>query len=152
MDYILQKATELGVSEIVPTVLNRSIIKLDDAKFQKKKGRWQKICKEASEQSMRNMIPVIRDRMTLSEVALLDGVKIVCSTREKEKSLKKLLQTVGDCDTLVIVVGPEGGLEEEEEKFLVDAGFSSVTLGNRILRVETVPLYVLSAINYNYME
>ena len=101
---------------------------------------------------MRNMIPVIRDRMTLSEVALLDGVKIVCSTREKEKSLKKLLQTVGDCDTLVIVVGPEGGLEEEEEKFLVDAGFSSVTLGNRILRVETVPLYVLSAINYNYME
>ena len=51
MDYILQKATELGVSEIVPTVLNRSIIKLDDAKFQKKKVRWQKICKEASEQS-----------------------------------------------------------------------------------------------------
>ena len=152
MDYILQKATELGVSEIVPTVLNRSIIKLDDAKFQKKKVRWQKICKEASEQSMRNMIPVIRDRMTLSEVALLDGVMIVCSTRKKEKSLKKLLQTVGDCDTLVIVVGPEGGLEEEEEKFLVDAGFSSVTLGNRILRVETVPLYVLSAINYNYME
>ena len=82
----------------------------------------------------------------------MDGVKIVCSTREKEKSLKKLLQTVENCDTLVIVVGPEGGLEEEEEKFLVDAGFSSVTLGNRILRVETVPLYVLSAINYNYME
>ncbi len=152
MDYILQKATELGVSEIVPTVLNRSIIKLDDAKFQKKKVRWQKICKEASEQSMRNIIPVIRDRMMLSEVALLEGVKIVCSTREKEKSLKKLLQTVDNCDTLVIVIGPEGGLEEEEEQYLKNVGFSPVTLGNRILRVETVPLYVLSAINYNYME
>ena len=62
------------------------------------------------------------------------------------------LQSQSDCDTLVLVIGPEGGLDEEEEKQLNDMGFTSVSLGSRILRVESVPLFVLSCFNYEFME
>lgn len=152
MDYILQKATELGVSKIVFLELSRSIIKVDREKFQKKKVRWEKICKEASEQSMRHTIPEIGEQIRIPDLESMDGLKVVCSTREQKKTLKNLLQTPDEYDKLVIVIGPEGGLALEEENKLVEVGFVPVSLGHRILRVETAPLYVLSILNYIYME
>lgn len=152
MDLILQKATELGINEIIPVVMERSIIKLDPAKEEKRIERWTRICKEAAEQSKRLDIPVVTKVKELKELKDLEGLKIVCSTSEKEYSLKKILTTNRNYDRINIVVGPEGGISNREEQLLVDMNFKRVSLGNRIMRVETVPLFILSALNYENME
>lgn len=152
MDLILQKATELGVNKIIPVVMERSIIKLERDKEIKKLERWSKICKEASEQSMRLNIPIISNVKTLKDLENLDGLKVVCSTKEKENSIKLFLQSHKTYDRINIVIGPEGGLSPKEEEYLNSIGFESVTLGEQIMRVETVPMYILSVINYENME
>lgn len=152
MDLILQKSTELGVSEIIPIIVERSVIKLDNEKFAKKKERWLKICKEASEQSKRTTIPKISDLLSIDTLKDLEGVKLVCSTTEKDKNIKFFLQTQNNCDKLLLAVGPEGGFTSYEEEAFVKAGFNKVSLGKRIMRVETVPIFVLSILNYVYME
>lgn len=152
MDLVLQKATELGVAKIIPVIMERSIVKLDSSKELKKIDRWSKICKEASEQSKRNSIPTITNIMTLKELVKEDGIKIVCSTVEKENNLKKFLTEHKNYDKIIIVVGPEGGISPNEEEYLVNEGFTRVSLGKRIMRVETVPIFILSALNYEFME
>lgn len=151
MDLILQKGTELGVAEIIPVTMKRSMVKVNE-KEEKKLERWNKIMKEASEQSMRHNIPTLHSIKTFSEIVKLDGTKIICSTREKENTFKNFLQTSTKYDKLIIVIGPEGGLDIEEETFLKEHDFIPVTLGPRIMRVETVPIYLLSILNYEYME
>ena len=151
MDYILQKGTELGVSEIIPVQMNRCNVNYESKKAQKQ-ARWQKICKEASEQSKRLNIPVVKEITTLKKLPVTNGVKILCSTQEKTKSIKNVLKSNCKCDKLYIVFGPEGGFTFEEEEYLKQMNFVSVSLGERILRAETVPLFVLSVINYEYLE
>lgn len=151
MDLILQKATELGVSKIIPIQTERSIIKLSNEKEDKRISRWTRICKEASEQSKRVDIPVITKVMSMNELNL-DGLKIVCSTRNKNNSIKNVLKKVSKCDRIIIVIGPEGGLSTTEEDLLIDKGFIPTSLGNRIMRVETVPIYLLSILNYEMMR
>lgn len=152
MDFILQKATELGVTEIVPVEMKRCVVKVDKAKEAKKIERWRKIIKEASEQSKRHSLPSLHSVVTLDELKTYKGTKIICSTVEKENSIKKFLQTNQKYDKLYIVIGPEGGLDPNEEKELIQSGFVPVSLGPRIMRVETVPIYLLSILNYEYME
>lgn len=152
MDLILQKATELGVDKIIPVIMERSIIKLEKDKEIKKLERWSKICKEASEQSMRLNIPIISNVKTLKDLEKLDGLKVVCSTKEKKNSIKLFLQSHKTYDRINIVIGPEGGLAPKEEEYLNSIGFESITLGEQIMRVETVPMYILSVINYENME
>jgi len=152
MDLILQKATELGVYEIIPVIMKRSIIKLESGKEDKKIERWTKICKEASEQSKRTDIPLITGVKTLDQLKDIDGVKLVCSTTEKQQTIKKFLTANQNYDKISIVVGPEGGISEDEEELLVNQGFTRVSLGDRIMRVETVPIFILSALNYEFME
>lgn len=151
MDLILQKSAELGVSKIIPVELERSIIKLDSLKAEKRLIRWQKILKEASEQSKRIDIPVITPIKKLTSLANLDGLKIVCSTNERQNTLKKVLKNNKGYDKIIILIGPEGGLTDNEENNLVSNGFVKVTLGRLIMRVETVPLFVLSILNYESM-
>ena len=151
-DLILQKATELGVDEIIPVEMERSIVKLTNDKIEKKLERWTKICKEASEQSKRTDIPTITRVKKLSELKDLDGLKMVCSTTEKENLLKKFLTDNTNYDKINIVIGPEGGISPREEDKLVELGFQRVSLGKRIMRVETVPMFVLSVLNYEFME
>lgn len=152
MDLILQKATELGVSKIIPVITERSIVKLDDKREQKKIERWNKICKEASEQSKRTDIPIVTEVLTLNDLENLEGKKIVCSTLEKENNIRIYLKKNKMCDKINVVVGPEGGLSKKEEELLNKMGFESISLGLRIMRVETVPLFILSILNYEYME
>lgn len=151
MDLILQKATELGVSNIIPVMMERSIVKVDGKEL-KKVERWQKICKEASEQSKRLLIPHVSNVMSLKELNKIDGLKLVCSTKEQGNTIRNLLHNLHDYDKITIVVGPEGGLSSNEEDSLIKDGFIPVTLGNLIMRVETVPIYLLSVINYINME
>lgn len=152
MDLILQKSTELGVSKIIPVITERSIIKIEKDKFNKKKERWERIVKEASEQSFRTKIPIIEDLVNLNDLKETTGLKIVCSTIEKNNNIKNILKKQTNYDKIIVVIGPEGGLSIKEEHFLNSIGFISTTLGNRIMRVETVPLFILSVLNYEYME
>ena len=148
MDYLLQKATELGVSEIIPIISERTIVKV---KNDNKMSRWSKILKEASEQSFRNYIPKIHEIIDLKDIINYNAdIKLVCDTKEMSKNIKKVLQDNKKSDTILIVVGPEGGLTEKEVDYLKNNGFIGVSLGENILRAETVPLYLLSIINYEF--
>ncbi len=149
MDLILQKLTELGVNTIIPLNMERSIVKLDAKKLEKKKVRWETICKEASEQSKRTDIPIIGDIMSLKELVKLDyDMKLIASTKEKNKMLNYYLQSVNKCAKIIMVIGPEGGISDSEELFLNDNNFNSVSFGNLIFRVETAAIYVASILNY----
>ena len=148
MDLILQKLTELGVKRIIPLKMERSIIKLDEKKYKKKKERWLNICKEACEQSKRNVIPEITDIKTVKE---LDGdydLKFVCSVKNKENLINKYLQENKEYAKIIFVIGSEGGITDREEQILNDNGFVSVSLGKRVLRVETAAIYVASILNF----
>ena len=149
MDLILQKLTELGVSRIIPVSMERSIVKLDKERFNKKKVRWESICKEASEQSKRTNIPIIEDIKSIKELTKEDAdLKLVASTKEKEKLLNYYLQSIEDCAKIIMVIGPEGGISDKEEDILVSNGYNRVSFGNLIFRVETATIYVASIINY----
>lgn len=152
MDYLLQKATELGVDEIVPLISERTVVKVDSKK-DNKINRWKKIVKEASEQSYRLDIPKISNIISIKDIKNIDAdVKIFCNTNEMSKNIKKVLHDLKKCGNILIVVGPEGGFSNTEVDYLVSNGFISVTLGNNILRAETVPLFILSVINYEFMR
>ena len=153
MDLILQKLTELGVETIIPLKTERSIVKLDDIRFAKKLVRWQMICKEASEQSFRNVIPNITNVMTIDDLKNIDiDTKLVCSTKEKDNIINKYVDNLRKDDNIIFVIGPEGGLSANEEDKLNSYGYKSISLGNRILRVETATFFVASIINYINME
>ena len=133
--------------------MERSIIKLDKSKIDKKVERWNSICKEASEQSKRNIIPKVSLPMTLNELVKLNyDKKLVCSVKQKDNFINKYLQFKDEYVKIIIVIGPEGGVSDKEEEFLNNNDFISVSLGSRVLRVETAAIYVASVINYSCME
>lgn len=149
MDLILQKLTELGVSKIIPVNMERSIVKLDDKRLDKKMIRWETICKEASEQSKRTNIPIIHNVINLKDLSKIEGdIKLVASTSEKDKLLNCYLQNVDNCAKIVVVIGPEGGISDKEENYLINNGYNPVSFGNLIFRVETACIYVASILNY----
>lgn len=152
MDFILQKATELGASSFIPLIVDRSIINVK-GKEDKKVERWRKIVKEASEQAKRNIIPEIDSIMTVDELCKANyDVKLLCTVNEKSKNLKKILSNTQSGVTMLVVVGPEGGFTGKEEEKMIDSGFIPVSLGNTVLRAETVALFLMSAIHYHDMR
>lgn len=151
MDLILQKSCELGVSEIIPINTVRSIVKLDKRE-NKKLERWNKILKEASEQSKRVVIPKLNEIMDIKDLTKLDyDLKILCTVNELSMSLKKTIPSSLNNLKILFVIGPEGGFTDSEEKMLIDNGFISTSFGSRVLRTETASLYALSVINYILM-
>lgn len=152
LDLILQKSTELGVSEIVIAPFERSMVKYDNRKEKVKLDRWQKICKEASEQSKRVDIPLVRIENSFDFVDSMEGLKLICSTTEKENYIKKFLKNRDCYDKLIVAIGPEGGISLKEEEKLESKGFQKTTLGTQIMRVETVPIFLTSIIRYEYTE
>ena len=148
MDLILQKSCELGVSEIIPLSAVRSIVKLDK-KEDKKLIRWNKILKEASEQSKRVVIPKVSEVMSIKELSKLDyDLKVLCTVNELSVSLKDVLPKELNGLKILFVIGPEGGFTDNEEKILVDNGFISTSVGKRVLRTETASFYALSILSY----
>ena len=148
-DLILQKLTELGVTKIIPLKTERSIVRLDNQKIVKKMLRWQTICKEASEQSKRTSIPKIEKILTIRDLPSIESdVKLLCSLNENTKSIGNYLDE--NIKKVLFVIGPEGGFSKEEELFLLNNGFNPVSLGTRVMRVETAAIYVSSIINYKY--
>lgn len=157
MELIIQKSVELGANAIIPVEMKRCVVKIDSKSENKKIERWQKIAESAAKQSGRNTVPEVRKITTVEEIAKLvkkyDCI-IVAYENEKSNYLKKeLLQLKEKLQeskniNIGVVIGPEGGLEQKDVEILRENGAKIVTLGNRILRTETVALNILSVIMY----
>lgn len=155
MELIIQKSIELGVFEITPIETKRCIVKLNEKEKIKKLERWKKQSQSAAKQSGRNKIPKINNIINIKEVCkLIEKYDIFIVAYEKEKDnnlkmeLKKLKVLKKDSLKIGILIGPEGGLEKKEIEELQLKGAHIITLGNRILRTETVALNILSILMY----
>lgn len=156
MELVIQKSVELGVYDIMPIEMKRCIVKLNDKDKQKKITRWQKISEVAAKQCGRNIIPKIKPILNIKNICNLIkeyDIVLVAYENEKENTIKNELQKIKKYydDTSIkvaVVIGPEGGISEEELELLKVSGAKTITLGNRILRTETVALNVLSIIMY----
>ena len=153
MELIIQKSVELGAYDIYPVEMKRCVVKLKEQDERKKNIRWQKISEVASKQSGRNIIPQIHNCIKITDICkLVDNYDkiIVAYEEEKNQSLKSELKSLKEKNKIAIVIGPEGGIDHTEIEMLKKAGASIVTLGNRILRTETVALNVLSNVMYEF--
>lgn len=146
---ILQKGTELGVTEFIIVDFEHSKYKLDEEKKLKKLERWNKIIVEASEQSYRNDIPKLEKFVSVKDIKSVKGLNIVCSLDTLNvKDISKVVNRDTLCDKISIVFGPEGGISKSEEDTVVKKGFERVSLGRTVLRTETAGLYVVSIVKY----
>lgn len=154
-DWLIQKATETGMSAFIPLSLKRDVVKWDAKKTPKRIERLEKIAKEAAEQSHRLMIPSIYDLMTLNQLFEItddfDHLVVLYEETAKQgehQALKQLMMDVKPGDRVLAVFGSEGGLDESEIQLLMSKGFKETSLGPRILRAETAPIYFLSAVSF----
>lgn len=151
-EFVLQKATELGVKRIVPFLSQRSIIKTDQKTFTKKYERYQRILKEASEQSYRQIIPELTPLIQLKDIPeYLSDVNLVAYEESSKQGEHQQFYTSlhQDYHSITIIVGPEGGFDQSEVDEMIKMGIQPCSLGKRILRSETAPLYMLSVIGYS---
>jgi 16S rRNA (uracil1498-N3)-methyltransferase len=149
MDWLVEKATELGVERIVPTLFRRTVIKVDNGHMVKP-DRWRKICIEASRQCGRCSVPEVTEPIPMRGIlSYMEPFKHrwVLYEKEKKQTIRDVVnpQVKGE---ICVAVGPEGGFEEGEVAWLEEQNFTSLTLGENILRTETTPLVVLSIIFY----
>ncbi len=150
MELVTQKVTELGAYSIIPFSSNRSIVKIDEKSKEKKISRLQTIAKEASNQCKSFFVPKILDILSFDEMIshINDkDIAIVLYENEQKSSFKELISK-NDFETIAIIIGPEGGFEEQEIEKIVKSGGFVATLGKRILRAETAPIACVSAILY----
>ncbi|MGB8953908.1 MAG: 16S rRNA (uracil(1498)-N(3))-methyltransferase [Tumebacillaceae bacterium] len=155
MDLIIQKGTETGITRFLPLSMSRCIVQYDDKKEQKRRERWQKIAKEAAEQSHRNIVPDVASGMTFKQ--LMNGLErfdlvLVPYEMEKARGLRDVLEEHPEARQVCVVIGPEGGIAEEEIEMALRAGAVPVTLGPRILRTETAGLFVAACVAYHTGE
>lgn len=154
MELIIQKGTELGISSFIPVKLSRCIVKLDGKDEIKKQDRWQKISEVAAKQSGRDIVPEVMHLKTLSETINMISeydLFLVAFEEEKDNTLKNELLKLKELKNeykIACLVGPEGGLTKEEVLKLEENGAKVITLGNRILRTETVAMYIASTVMY----
>lgn len=152
LDDIVKHSTELGANSIIALFMKRSIVKLDDKKIISKKERYQKIAKEAAEQSFRKHIPLF-DIKKLKDIDFSSyDLKIVAYEENAYNgeltNFKSQLSYAKENAKIAIIIGPEGGIDPSEIDYLKTLGFIPSSFGRRILRTETAPLYALSAISY----
>ena len=155
MELVIQKSVELGVYDITPLQMKRCVVKLNEKDKAKKIQRWQKISEVAAKQCGRNIIPKINNIVNVKEVCNLCNeydIVLIAYENEKENTLKKELKNLKKLDKeeikVAVIIGPEGGIAPEEIEMFEENGAKIITLGNRILRTETVALSVLSIIMY----
>ncbi len=144
-ELVIQKATELGVTKIVPFLSSRSIIKLDPKKIGPKVERWNLIAKEAAEQSRRCVCPIVTNPIKEKDlVKYLSNTNILAYENSAEDEFVNLVKDAKGSITLLL--GPEGGFSTEEVEHFEKLGFRQVSLGNRILRCETAAIFMASIV------
>ncbi len=146
MDWLVEKATELGVTAIWPLLAERTVLRLSGERAEKKRGHWQGIAEAACEQCGRNRVPPVQPPQALAAwlakpLPAQRGVLLSLAT-----GAKPLREAAGDSGSLVFLSGPEGGLSPAEEDAALAQGFAAVTLGTRVLRAETAALAALAAL------
>ena len=160
MDWLVEKATELGVTSVQPLVTERSVLRLSGDRALKKQAHWQSIAVAACEQSGRNRVPVVHAVLGVGK--WLEGLpvrgvaddsrasspRLMLSFRDASGSLTAWLGRASplEMQQFTVLSGPEGGLSAHEETLALTLGFAPVTLGNRVLRAETAPLALLGAL------
>lgn len=159
LELIAQKATELGMHALIPFAAERSIVKWDDKKAKKNQERLQKIAQEAAEQSHRTYVPQVMQPISVKQlIQTFSNYDAVYIADEEEAKLvarttfKQKLQSLNNEGALHIlcIFGPEGGISRQESALFLNAGAQTMSLGPRILRAETAPLYALAAISYEF--
>lgn len=151
MDLIVQKNVELGINEVIPVQMKRSVSKIDGKKVKSKLERWEKIAWEAAKQSKRSILPRV-DRI-MDFKAILDIVKdydmfLVAYENEEQLLMKDLKGN--QMKNVAILIGPEGGIANEEIDLLIEAGAKIVSLGKRILRTETAGFTLNTILQYEF--
>lgn len=151
MELIIQKATELGASFIVPFKSNRSIFLEDREKKQPKAHRWQRIAVKATQQSRRGRVPLVEPYCDFSEAleyAEGSDLKIILWEKGRDNPLRDVLRSRGNYGKVTVMIGPEGGFDPDEVQRAQERGFIPVTLGRRILRTETAAIVLLGILQY----
>jgi len=156
MDLIIQKATELGVKEIIPLITQRSIVDVRDKVIAKKMKRWQQIAIAACKQSGRIDVPEIAYPMKFEDAVDVGSNFDVCFAgwvEEKSEIFRKYLDKarVSKKSRIFCFIGSEGGFSDQEIELALDKGIATVSFGQRVLRCETAAIYVLSALSF-YLE
>ncbi len=153
MELIIQKAVELGVYEIIPVAMRRSVVKLDEKKAKSKITRWQGISEAAAKQSKRRIIPKVREIMSFKEAAAYaaqtDIRLLPYELAEGMAHTKELIDGLKPGQSVAVFIGPEGGFAEEEIKTAQECGIVPITMGKRILRTETAGFTILAWIMYH---
>jgi 16S rRNA (uracil1498-N3)-methyltransferase len=149
MDWVVQKATELGVTQIVPVLTERSVVKLDASQAERKRLHWQGVAVAACEQSGRDRIPDIAAPLDLHDFLRGSDSRATClllspSATQRVNDLK------APAGRMIVLIGPEGGLAESEHRAALDAGFVAVRLGPRVLRTETAAVAALTLLQHQF--
>ena len=151
MELIIQKAVELGVSEIVPVAMKYCVVKLDEKKAQSKCKRWQAIAESAAKQSKRTVIPQIQMplswKQALEEAKELDVVLVPYENERGMEATREIFRAIPEGASIGVMIGPEGGFSPEEIAQL-DKDMHRISLGRRILRTETAGMATLSMLIY----
>jgi 16S rRNA (uracil1498-N3)-methyltransferase len=149
MDWVVQKATELGVSRIIPVVTERTVVRLDTQQAQRRRLHWQAIAVAACEQSGRDRIPGVDAPLTLAEFL---GNPASGATRVLLSSAADLKVTdlPRPPSGILVLIGPEGGLAQAEQRAALAAGFVAVRLGPRVLRTETAAVAALTLLQHRF--
>ncbi len=152
LEWIIEKAVELGVNRIVPVAMERSVMKIDSKKADAKLLRWQNIAQAAAKQSKRDFIPEVCPVLSLREaLQQADGAQVKLIPYENARGMaatRELLRGVKPGESIAVLIGPEGGFSEKEVNLALEAGFAAITLGGRILRTETAAAAVLAMLAY----
>jgi 16S rRNA (uracil1498-N3)-methyltransferase len=151
MDWIVEKATELGVRTIIPFSSSYSVPQLDEKKVMKRTERWQKIALSATKQCGRTRMPdisLLREYRKLVDEASSQTLKLILWEKENHQSLYQIHDKYGDVDAVLIVVGPEGGFTVEEAQLAQRHGFETVEMGRRILRADTAAVAAITLVQF----
>jgi 16S rRNA (uracil1498-N3)-methyltransferase len=151
LDLVVQKATELGVSRIIPVTSARAVPRLEAMRALGRRARWQKIAREAARQSGRVDVPEVEPVTPLASAlraAPERALKLLLWEGARQAGLRPTLEAADKPKQVVIAIGPEGGFADEEVDGARDVGFSVVSLGPRILRTETAAMVTLAVVQY----
>lgn len=157
LEHIIQKSVELGIYEIVPVEMTRSVVKYDAKKQKVKQERWQKIAEGAAKQSHRGIVPEVKSPLGMKQALEyakdnLDLILIPYENFKNMASTKEVLRSIKPGMKVGFFVGPEGGFDPTEVKAAEESGAVLISLGNRILRTETAPLMLLSVLMFQMEE
>ncbi|MBQ7479115.1 MAG: 16S rRNA (uracil(1498)-N(3))-methyltransferase [Selenomonadaceae bacterium] len=151
MDFVVQKAVELGARRVVPIMSRNCVVRYDAKKREERRNRWQKIADEAAKQCGRTVLlevaPVVELSSFLESVREEEGLLLFCYENERKQSVRECLKRA-DAGRCLMLIGPEGGFAPEEAESAKRCGGISVTLGPRILRAETAAVAALAIVQY----